>query len=473
MWQARNDNMDTTKYTLLELTGMIGKTISDSFPGRYWVIAEINEIRENVSGHCYLELIEKDPDADSILARARATVWAYTWRLLKPYFETSTSQNLGKGIMILVEVTIEFHELYGLSLNIKDIDPVYTLGDLERRRAETIRQLEEEGIINMNKALPFPVIPSRIAVISSPLAAGYEDFIDQIRNNPGKYRIDTTLFPALMQGNGAGKSVTDALDKVFEKENMFDLVVILRGGGSAGDLNCFNTYEIAAHIAQFPLPVVTGIGHERDHTIAGMVAHTDLKTPTAAAEFLLGKFQELDQKIGTLGNRLTSEVSRILEQNKQMIINTLNNFPLILNNSLIQKGRQLKSTGSILARSANTFLQQNRHKIISNHSRFRFIIKNCFLRMKGRMEEVSTNNLPGRTRELIRKRGDRLLLYETTVGLVDPVNIIRKGYTLVLKDGRIIKNAKDIATEDVLETKFHDGRIKSKVLNINININNL
>ena len=461
--------MDKTKYSLLELTGMIGKTITDSFPGRYWVVAEINDIRENVRGHCYLELIEKDPDRDSILARVRATVWAYTWRLLKPYFETSTSQILDKGILVLVEVTIEFHELYGLSLNIKDIDPVYTLGDLERRRAETIRQLEEEGIINMNKALLLPVLPSRIAVISSPLAAGYEDFMHQINNNPEKYHIDTTLFPALMQGNGAERSIIDALDKVFEKENIFDLVVILRGGGSAGDLNCFNSYEIASHIAQFPLPVVTGIGHERDHTIAGLVANTDLKTPTAAAEFLLGRFKEQDQKIGTLSNRLASEVSSILEQNKQMISNKLNYFPLLLRNSLGQKVRQLNSNGSILARSANTFMQQNSHRIISNHSRFGFIIKNCFLRMKSRMEEIRTHNLPGRTRDLIRKRGERLLLYETTIGLVDPAKIIRKGYTLVLKEGRIIKNVRDIAVEDVLETKFHDGRIKSKVLNININ----
>jgi exodeoxyribonuclease VII large subunit len=465
--------MEKTQLTLLELTGMIGNTISKSFPGRYWLVSEINEIRETSNGHCYLELVEKESEGDNIVARSRATIWASTWRMLKPYFETSTSQTLSKGMMVLAEVNIEFHELYGLSLNIKDIDPVYTMGDIERRRAETIRQLEKEGIFNMNRSLLLPVLPSRIAVISSPHAAGYEDFTDQIISNQRKYRIEMTLFPALMQGNNAGKSVTDALDAVFEQESMFDVVVILRGGGSAADLNCFNGYEIAAHIAQFPLPVITGIGHERDHTIAGMVAHTDLKTPTAVAEFLTGRFREAENTIVALGGRLTTEVSRILEQNRQLIVAAHNNIPLILTSSLKQKAKHLKSTGSILARSSATFIQHNRHLLISEHSRFGFVIKNCLLRLKNREEEVRKRILPGNTREFIRKRADRLLLHETTFGLVDPENILKKGYALVIKDGKIIKNAVDIEPENVLETKFHDGRIKSKVLKINITINNL
>ena len=288
--------MEKNKYTLLELSKLIGKTIENAFPGRYWLVAEINEIRENQNGHCYLELIEKDSEKDRIIARSRATIWANTWRMLKSYFETATSQPLGKGMMILVEVSVVFHELYGLSFNIRDIDPVYTLGDLERKRAETIKRLEQEGIINMNKELPFPVLPSRIAVISSPGAAGYEDFMHQITNNPGKYRFAITLFPATMQGDNTVSSVTEALEEIFEQESSYDLVVILRGGGSSSDLNSFDSYEIASHIAQLPLPVITGIGHERDRTIAGMVANTDLKTPTAVAEFLIGKFHILDIK---------------------------------------------------------------------------------------------------------------------------------------------------------------------------------
>lgn len=461
--------MKKTSLTLTELTGMIGKTLGESFPGKYWLIAEINEIRENVSGHCYLELVEKDPGGDNILARCRANIWAYTWRMLKPYFETSTSRSLEKGMMILVEVSIEFHELYGLSLNIKDIDPVYTLGDLEKRRAEIIRQLEEEGIFNMNKSLNFPVLPSRIAVISSPVAAGYEDFVHQIKNNRKNYRLEITLFPALMQGNNAGKSVTNALDAVFEKEDQFDIVVILRGGGSGADLNCFNTYEIAAHIAQFPVPVITGIGHERDHTVAGMVSHTDLKTPTAVAEFLIDWFGDLDQILGNMGNRISKEVTRILSQNREFLDSAGKNLPTILRNNLYGKYRYLNSTGSILARSAVNFIHQSRHKLILEHSHFGFVIKNCLLRLKNRQQEFHKHLFPGSTRHLLRKEAEKLQLFDKSVSLNDPQNIIKKGYTLTTKNGRVIKNAKDVSKGDILETIFHDGRIHSKTIRIDTN----
>jgi exodeoxyribonuclease VII large subunit len=458
--------MDRSKLTLLELAGMIGKTIGNSFPGKYWVVAEINDIRENYSGHCYLELVEKDPEKDSIVARSKATIWAFTWRMLKPYFETSTSRPLSKGMMILVEVVVEFHELYGLSLNIKDIDPVYTMGDLERKRAETIKRLEEEGIINMNKELPFPLLPARVAIISSPVAAGYEDFIHQIAGNSREYRLSLTLFPALMQGNNAGKSVTDALDAVFEKEKLFDVVVILRGGGSATDLNCFNSYEIASHIAQFPLPVITGIGHERDITIAGMVANTDLKTPTAVAEFLLGKFLELDTRLGNISVRLTGKVLQLLEQNKQMIASSLKDLPRMVEKNLEQKTRHLSMTGSAIARSAGTFTARKRQGIDSSHARFGFVIKSFLLRLKKTEENIRVNSLPDKTRNLFRKKTDRLLLFYTTTDLVNPENLLKKGYAMVLKNGKIIKSVNGINYNDILETKLHDGRIESMVLKV-------
>lgn len=458
--------MKKSSLTLTELTGMIGKALGESFPGKYWLIAEINEIRENVSGHCYLELVEKDPGGDNILARCRATIWAYTWRMLKPYFETSTSRSLEKGMMILVEVTVEFHELYGISLNIKDVDPVYTLGDLEKRRAEIIRQLEEEGIINMNKSLDFPILPSCIAVISSPVAAGYEDFIHQIENNRKNYRLEITLFPALMQGKNAGKSVTNALDAVFETEDRFDVVIILRGGGSGTDLNCFNTYEIASHVAQFPIPVITGIGHERDHTVTGMVSHTDLKTPTAVAEFLIDWFGELDQILGNLGNRISKEATRILRHNREFLDSAGKNLPNILKNNLYRKYRHLNSTGSILARSAVNFIHQNRHKLILEHSHFGFVLKNCLLRLKNKQQEFHKHLFPGSTRYLIRKESERLELFNKSINLNDPQNIIKKGYTVTIRNGRVIKNAKDVSTGDMLETIFHDGRIHSKTIKI-------
>lgn len=469
MSQDNSVEMDKNKYTLLELTRMIRESIATAFPGTYWLTAEINEIRENINGHCYLELVQKDSLQDSIVARSRATIWSYTWRMLKPYFETSTGQPLSKGMMILVEIIVEFHELYGLSFNIKDIDPVYTLGDLERRRAETLLKLEKEGIMNMNRSLPFPVLPSRIAVISSPTAAGYEDFTHQIINNSRKYRLNLSLFPALMQGDKARQSVIDALDAVFQNESMFDIVVILRGGGSAADLDCFNSYELAAHIAQFPLPVITGIGHERDVTIAGMVANTDLKTPTAVAEFLLEKFQEQEMRTVNLCNRLTSKVTHLIEQKKQFISTARKEIPAKLTNNLKKRNKHLASTGSILARTATIFIQQNKHNIISQHNRFGFIIKNYLLRLKNINNDLRTRTFPEKTRLAVRKRTEKLFLYSRTIDLVDPENVLKKGYAIVFKNGRVVKSVKSVSSPEILETKLHDGRIESKVLNVKIN----
>lgn len=469
LFQADYKTMEKQRYTLLELSTMIGISISDAFPGRYWITAEINEIRENINGHCYLELIEKDPESDRIIARSKATIWAYTWRMLKPYFETSTGQAPGKGMMVLVEAGVEFHELYGLSLNIKDIDPVYTLGDMERKRALTIRRLEEEGIINMNKALAFPPLPSRIAVISSPSAAGYEDFIHQIMNNPVRYRLELTLFPAVMQGNNAWQSVTDALDAVFEQEAMFDLVVILRGGGSTSDLNCFDSYELASHIAQFPLPVITGIGHERDRTIAGIVAHTDLKTPTAVAGFLLDKFRDQEKRISNLISRICSEASRRIDNKRQAVTSTLKDLPVMLRNNLKNRNNHLASKGSALARAAGNYIQRSMHNLDSGHARFGFVIKNHLLRSKNTQKDFENRSLPEKTRAMIRKRSDKLILFETTIGLVDPSNILEKGYALVMKNGRIVKKASEVKYSDDLETKMHDGRIKSKVTLVKLN----
>lgn len=461
--------MERNKYTLLELSKIIVGTIKNSFPGSYWLVAEINELRENMNGHCYLELIEKDQDQeqDRIVARSRATIWAHTWRMLRSYFETSTSQTLSKGMLILVEVTVEFHELYGMSLNIKDIDPVYTMGDLERKRAETLKKLEKEGILSMNKGLPFPMLPSRIAVISSPSAAGYEDFIHQIKNNPKKYHFELTLFPAIMQGENTVHSITSALESIFNQEKHFDVVVILRGGGSTTDLSSFDNYEIAAHIAQLPLPVITGIGHERDITIAGMVANTDLKTPTAVAEFLTGKLQELDTRIKNISVRLANQVTHTLEKNHHNINTIVKELPILVKNNMQQKGRYLKSRGSIITVSASGFIQKNSHKLNSLHSGFGYVVKNHLLRLKNYRYEISTRILPDKIRTCLRNNSDKMIMLHKTMEMADPQNILKKGYTVVHKNGKIVKSVEDINKNDLLETKFHDGRINSKVLNIN------
>lgn len=234
---------------------------------RIWIQAELSDVRSNTTGHCYLEFVQKDPRSNNLVAKARGMIWNNIYRLLKPYFEETTGQLFTSGIKVLVKVTVQFHELYGYSLTVLDIDPAYTLGDMARRRREILLQLEEEGVLTLNKELEIPVLPQRIAVVSSATAAGYGDFCHQLQHNSGGFFFYTELFPALMQGNQVEESVLAALDRINARINEFDVVVIIRGGGATSDLSGFDTYLLAAACAQFPLPIITGIGHEREDTV--------------------------------------------------------------------------------------------------------------------------------------------------------------------------------------------------------------
>ena len=288
-------------YSLLELNNRIKNALQNAFPDTCWIRAEMSDVRCNASsGHCYLEFIEKHPVSGQLVARARGSIWAKTFRMLKPYFEMETGQMFASGLKVLVKVSVEFHELYGYSLTVLDIDPAYTLGDLIRKRQEIIRQLKEEGVFSLNKELLFPTLPKRIAVITSPTAAGYEDFMNQLANNKAGYPFYIRLFPALMQGERTEESVIAALDQVYRHLEYFDVVVIIRGGGATSDLSSFDSYLLAANCAQFPLPVITGIGHERDDTVLDLVAHTRMKTPTAVAEFLIAQMDRAADELDTL-----------------------------------------------------------------------------------------------------------------------------------------------------------------------------
>ena len=291
--------------SLQELNFAIKEAINDALPQRCWVRAEMSDVRANASsGHCYLEFIDKDEKSGQIVAKARGTIWARTFQMVKSYFEKETGQSFVSGLKVLVNVSVEFHEVYGYSLSVHDIDPSYTLGDMVKRRKEIILRLQKEGIFELNQDLPFPLLPQRIAVITSPTAAGYEDFINQLTENEYGFPFYIKLFPAIMQGEKTSESVIAALDKIFPHARLFDVVVIIRGGGSASELSSFDSYPLAANCAQFPLPVITGIGHERDDTVVDMVAHTRMKTPTAVASFLVecmvreaSRLRELEQSI--------------------------------------------------------------------------------------------------------------------------------------------------------------------------------
>lgn len=289
---------------LLALQEQVKRHLEDHFFESVWLQAEISELKQNPSGHCYLTLVEKDPRSNALLARASAVVWASTWRMVKPYFEAQTGRTLAPGLSVLVRVQVSYSVLYGLSLVIYDIDPSFTVGELELARQRTIARLEAEGMFDMNAQLSLPLLPRRLAVVSSPTAAGWRDFRRQLEGNEYGFRFWLQLFPAVMQGDAAPESIIGALDRIAAEADSFDAVLILRGGGGAMDLVCFDDYELSVNVAQFPLPVLTGIGHDHDFHIVDMVAHTHVKTPTALADWLLDRFSGETWRLDTLVQRL-------------------------------------------------------------------------------------------------------------------------------------------------------------------------
>lgn len=451
--------------SLFNLNQQIKNILSESFSSGIWVVAEISELRYNQNGHCYLELVEKDESSDQIIAKARATIWSYTFRMLKPYFETTTGQAFSAGMKVLVNVSVEFQEIYGYSLNIKDIDPTYTLGDIARRRKEIIVRLEEEGVLEMNKDLDFPEIPKCIAVISSPTAAGYEDFINQLENNSFGYQFHYKLFPAIMQGNNAEESIINALDKINEHEDVFDVAVIIRGGGSQADLNCFDNYWLAFNIAQFPLPVISGIGHERDETIVDMVSHTRVKTPTAAAEFLIDCFDECREHQNNLREQFLEEVNEILLSSSENLMHLTNKFSPLVKQILERKSSHLQlAKQKLKSASANLIIDQEHHHQRLN-SRFQYSTERSIGSEKILIDQLK-NKLKTKIKGRFESQNHQISMFEQSIKYLNPENILKKGYTLSMKDGKIIKDINQLTEKDVIETRFTNGSVKSQIQKI-------
>ena len=302
--------------SLSELCAQLDECIQQGLPGTYWVRAEIAQLSEK--GHCYLELIEK-ADRGMFAAKMRATCWSNKWQLISAYFQQETGKRPEPGMQVLVEVSVEFHPVYGLSLNIQNIDPSFTLGDMARQRQLTLQQLEKDGVLDMNKSLSLPAVIRRVAVISAEGAAGYGDFCHQLTNNAYHLRFSTELFPAVMQGDQAVRSILSALDAVAENADDFDCVAIIRGGGATTDLTCFDSYDIASHCAQFPLPVLSGIGHTRDVSVVDMVVFQALKTPTAVAEMLIDHNAQQLVRIDELGQCLSRIAVQMVAVRRQQI----------------------------------------------------------------------------------------------------------------------------------------------------------
>jgi len=431
--------MESQTLSLHQLLTQVKSALKSALPFSWWVVAEISELKVNYSGHCYLELIEKETAGDAIKARARATIWSSVFRMLQPYFETTTRTRLAAGIQVMVKVIVEFHELYGFSLNITDIEPSYTLGKLVQQKQEIINRLIAEGVFEMNKLLKLPELPGRVAVISSRTAAGFGDFMDQLIRNPYGYRFNIKLFPAVMQGDEAEQSISGALDTIYAREDFFDVVVIIRGGGAQSELNCFNSYWLASHICQFPLPVLTGIGHEQDETIADLVAHTRLKTPTAVAEFLLNQFRVADERINELSLAISDLVSERVTLEKERLYRIIMTLKPVLKERLTTSSGDLRYLGIKLNGS----------------------VRQLLIRKSGIIQKKNADVRTG-IREYLNKKRHALEILERKNSYLDPFLILKRGYSVTYYQGKPLRNPSVVDKNEVLETRLAEGNIKSK-----------
>jgi exodeoxyribonuclease VII large subunit len=448
--------------TLFQLNQRIKGIIDDAMLSSIWVKAEIGELRINRTGHCYLDLIEKDKDSDKLRARSRAMIWAQNFRMLKAYFESTTGQPLTTGLKVLVKVTVQFQEVFGISLIINDIDPSYTMGDLARKRREVLMRLEEEGVLDMNKDLELPPVVQKIAIISSPTAAGYGDFVNQLENNPYRIKFYHHLFPAIMQGDKAEASITEAFDRVFEHAGFFDAVVLIRGGGATVDLLCFDSYWVAYHIAQFPLPVITGIGHERDESVADLVANMALKTPTAVAAFLIeraGAFLQLvDEKallIADLARNLILEekqrteslaasyvpgVKMNLERRRNRLERQVGRLPVSVSGRLGNEGNKLFRFTDKLSNVSRQIIKNNRQNL--------------------GLFKQSIISLP---MQQLNEEKQKIKYLEQTARLNDPRELLKKGYSLTYVNGQLLKNIDMAMKGDKIKTRVSNGELTGTV----------
>ena len=405
--------------TLYELNSLVHEVIEANFDDEYWVTGELSDVSTPAfGGHFYGELVQKDEETDRIIARARITCWARTFGLLRLRFQKESGETLRKGLQVKLLVQVNFHEQYGYSLNILDIDSTFTLGDLAKRRREILQQLEKDGILHDNQSLPLPRLLRRIAVVSSSTAAGYGDFCNQLEQNEYGFHFDVTLFPAVMQGEHVPESIISALETILS-ERRFDLVVIIRGGGASSDLSDFDSYELAACIALYPLPVLTGIGHERDETVLDFVAHTSVKTPTAAAAFIIDHQAEEAALLDDLYLRITHSAEERILREKQRLEHQKAVLPLLFTNFIQGKQNRLVLLKQRLLTTITQRLEREQHRL-----------------------------------QLMKQRLDSL----------DPRLLLKRGYTITTCGGKIVRSIEGLVEGEVLTTQTEQGEIYSKVV---------
>lgn len=426
--------------SLYELNSLVRDVISMSLPDSYWVEAELSEAREGYGGHCYMELIEKDEHSNTPIAKAHTSCWRNRWMLLKPQFERVTGQRIHAGMKVLLKVHAQFHENYGFSWIVDDIDPTYTMGDMARKRMEIIQTLKEEGVFDLQKELKLPMFCQRIAVISSATAAGYGDFCNQLADNGYGLQFTTALFAATMQGEGVEQSVISALNRINEEWENWDCVVIIRGGGATSDLSGFDTLALAENVANFPLPIITGIGHERDESVLDMISFQRVKTPTAAAAFLVDHLTEVYARIEDAQEAIVNYVKRRLQVERMKFERLSTQIPTLFSLVKVRQSNRLDQLLNRLKVKAERIPADGLHRLDM---------------LEARLKEPVARKLE---REL-----HRIDMLSQRAIAQDPERLLSRGYSITLKDGKSIKDASQLKAGDEIETRFAKGVAKAVV----------
>ena len=426
--------------SLYELNSLVRDVISMSLPDSYWVEAELSEAREGYGGHCYMELIEKDEHSNTPIAKAHTSCWRNRWMLLKPQFERVTGQRIHAGMKVLLKVHAQFHENYGFSWIVDDIDPTYTMGDMARKRMEIIQTLKEEGVFDLQKELKLPMFCQRIAVISSATAAGYGDFCNQLADNGYGLQFTTALFAATMQGEGVEQSVISALNRINEEWENWDCVVIIRGGGATSDLSGFDTLALAENVANFPLPIITGIGHERDESVLDMISFQRVKTPTAAAAFLVDHLTEVYARIEDAQEAIVNYVKRRLQVERMKFERLSTQIPTLFSLVKVRQSNRLDQLLNRLKVKAERIPADGLHRLEM---------------LEARLKEPVARKLE--------KELHRIDMLSQRAIAQDPERLLSRGYSITLKDGKSIKDASQLKAGDEIETRFAKGVAKAVV----------
>lgn len=434
-----------TALTLYELNNLVSEVISSVMPDEYWVEAEISELRV-VRGNCYMELVQKAEDTRTPVARASAKCWRTYWILVQSSFERVTGRQLCPGMKVMMRVHADFHEAYGFSWIVTDINAEYTLGDIARRRREIIARLKEEGVFDLQKELIIPLFAQRVAVISSDNAAGYDDFCNQLQNNEKGLAFSVKLYPAVMQGESTEDSVIEALDRIYKDEDKFDVVVIIRGGGATSDLSGFDTLNLAENVANFPLPIIVGIGHNRDESVLDLVANMSVKTPTAAAAFLIDRLAAVAARVDAAATSLSKYVTNRIEQEKSRIKYLSTVLPSLY--AAVKSRENMR-----ISRMSDSLYVAVRQIVASEKARL----------------DLMPQRLSSAWRQAVTGESHRLQMLEQRVAASDPKRMLARGYTLTLHDGRAVTDLSSLKKGDMLTTLFAGGEVVSEVNKISKN----